>query len=185
MSARGRSCLVFTATIDQARRTAEALREAGWKARHVSGKTPKSERRRLLAAFQRGLIDVLCNAAVLTEGTDLPRASCVVFARPTRSWSLFVQCVGRGLRLFDGKEDCFVLDLAGATEDHSLISAPVLIGGSRCPKSPNGNHDLHPAENPQEGAKCSHCGKKVPCGVNLGAHTYDKHHKCSGCGRPQ
>ena len=185
LTARRRSCLVFTATVDQAARTAEALREAGWKARHVSGKTPKAKRALLLEAFEDGRIDVLCNAAVLTEGTDLPRASCVVLARPTRSWSLFVQMVGRGLRLFANKSEALILDLAGATGDHSLISAPVLIGGKRCPKSPSGGHDLQPLEDPREGAKCTHCGAKVACGVNLGGHTYDDAHRCTGCGRPQ
>ena len=185
LEARGRSTLVFVPTVALAATIAEALREAGWKARHVSGKTPDADRRRLLGAFRNGRIEVLVNVGVLTEGTDLPIASCIVLARPTRSWSLFTQIVGRGLRLFAGKSEALILDLAGATEDHSLISAPVLIGGKRCPKSPNGSHDMIPAENPQEGAKCSHCGAKVACGVSLAGHTWGDDHKCTGCGRPQ
>ena len=184
-SAEGGAVLVFTATVEQARRTAEALREAGWKARHVSGKTPKLERRRLLKAFQRGVIDVLCNAAVLTEGTDLPRASVVVLGRPTRSWSLFVQMVGRGLRLYPGKDRCLVIDLAGATQVHSLVSAPVLIGGSRCPESPDGVHQFTPDENPQDGAKCDHCKRRVSCGVLLAGHEWGEDSRCTACERAQ
>ena len=186
LSAQGRGCLVFTATVEQARRTAEALREAGWRANHISGSTPDAERSRMLRAFKSGAIDVLCNAAVLTEGTDLPRASCVVLARPTRSWSLFVQMVGRGLRLHVGQADALVLDLAGATEDHSLVSAPVLIGGSKCPKAPNGIHELVVRKNPQDGADCEHCGRKVAsCGILLGPHKWGADHNCEGCERPQ
>lgn len=185
MSAKGRACLVFTATVEQARRTAEALREAGWNANHISGKTPKAERRRMLRAYRTGAIDVLCNAAVLTEGTDLPRASCVVLARPTRSWSLFVQMVGRGLRLYEDQADALILDAAGATEEHSLISAPVLIGGSRCPESPNGIHVFTVRANPQEGADCDHCKRKVGCGVLLAPHKWTPEHQCEGCQRAQ
>lgn len=185
LTAQGRASLVFTPTVELAELTAEALRDAGFRARHLSGKTPKLARGRLISAFKKGRIDVLVNVGVLTEGTDLPRASCIVMARPTKSWSLYVQVCGRGLRLYEGKEDCLILDLAGATEDHSLISAPVLIGGARCPKSPNGGHDLVPCADVQDGAKCSHCGRKVGCGVNLGPHTYDQTHHCTGCKRPQ
>ncbi len=183
--AKGGAVLVFTATVEQAKRTAEALREDGWKARHISGKTPKLERRRLLRAFKRGIIDVLCNAAVLTEGTDLPRAGVVVLARPTRSWSLYVQMVGRGLRLYPGKERALIIDLAGATADHSLVSAPVLIGGSRCPEAPGGVHHFTPDENPQDGAKCDHCGRRVGCGILLGPHAWTEDHRCGACGRAQ
>ncbi len=182
LTARGRSCLVFTPTIEVARLIAEALCGDGWKARYISGKTPKADRRRLIGAFRKGLIDVLCNAAVLTEGTDLPIASCVVQVRPTRSWSLYIQTTGRGLRLFPGKERCYILDLAGCTEDHSLIAAPVLIGGSRCEKSPDGQHTFEAMPKSEKG-KCVHCGRKIACFKLLGAHNFTEDHQCSGCGR--
>lgn len=182
-TAKGRGVLVFTATVEQATLTAEALRADGWRAAVVSGTTPKRDRRRLLRAFERGDVDVLCNAAVLTEGTDLPRASVVVLARPTRSWSLYVQMVGRGMRLHPDKTECLILDLAGATEDHSLVSAPVLIGGSACPKSPNQEHDFAPDEKGR--AVCGHCGKRLACFALLGAHEWDATHCCTGCGKPK
>lgn len=199
-TARGRSCLVFTATIEQARLTAEALCEAGWVARHVSGETPRADRRRLLAAFKRGQIDALCNAAVLTEGTDLPNASVVVLARPTRSWSLYVQMVGRGLRLDGVNDEALILDLAGASKDHSLISAPVLIGGTKCKYSANGEHNFVRTDN--GGARCTHtrtvdgkeaqCGKRLACFDLMGAHDYKdsvvhgvEGPRCTGCGRPR
>ena len=127
-NAKGRKVLLFTATVEQARLTAEALERAGWKSAWVSGETHAERRAEVLTQFETGNLDVICNCAVLTEGTDLPIADCVVVARPTRSKPLYIQMVGRGVRLAPGKEDCLVIDLAGATEEHDLIQAPVLVG---------------------------------------------------------
>lgn len=191
--ARERSAIVFTASVNQARQTAEALRGAGWKARYVYADTPKDDRRRLIAGLNDGQIAVLCNAAILNEGTDIPRCGVIVLARPTKSRPLFVQMLGRGLRPFDGKEDCMILDLAGATGVHSLISAPVLIGGSKCAKSPNGIHDFQPVDNDVRG-QCSHCNAKVACFVALqesgkGQHLWSdddpEARRCRHCNRKQ
>lgn len=194
ITARGRSAMVFTATVEQAKLTAAALREAGWTARYIYAETPKDERKRLLRQFKAGDLEILCNAAVLTEGTDLPRASVIVLARPTKSWSLAIQMIGRGLRLYEGKEDCMILDLAGATDEHNLVSAPVLIGGSRCSKSPNGIHDFHPMAKSVKGF-CVHCERKIPCYLALadggaGLHAWfddedDGMRKCRICRRAQ
>ena len=127
-NAKGRKVLLFTATVEQARLTSEALSEAGWRSDFVSGETAADRRKQVLSDFESGNIDVICNCAVLTEGTDLPVADCIVVARPTRSKPLYIQMVGRGLRLSPGKDDCLVIDLAGATEEHNLVQAPVLIG---------------------------------------------------------
>lgn len=185
LTAKGRACLVFVPTVDMAEKVSAALRDAGWRARHVSGLTPKEERRRLIGAFKRGLIDVLVNVGVLVEGTDLPRACCIVLCRPTRSRTLFIQALGRGLRLFKDKTECFVLDLAGATEDHSILAPPVLIGETRCPKSPNGSHDFVSCEDPRDGARCSHCNRKAACGINFGPHTWGDNDHCTACQRPR
>lgn len=126
--AEGRAAMIFTADVEQAELTAAALNEDGtWRARAVSGQTPKPQRRAILRAFKRGEIDVIANCAVLTEGTDLPRCDCIVAARPFSSKPLYVQGVGRGLRLHPGKEDCLVVDLSGASEEHTLIMAAALL----------------------------------------------------------
>lgn len=184
-----RAWLVFTATVEQAQRTSDALREAGWRSRCVSGKTSKGDRKRLVNAFRRGELDVLCNAAVFTEGTDFPRVAGIVLARPTKSRGLYLQMLGRGLRLHDDADDCLVLDLAGATEDHSLISAPVLIGGSRCADSPNGVHAFGPVHDSVKG-ECRHCGATVSCYASTqvegdGSHSWDDTAHCTHCGRAQ
>ncbi len=123
-----RQTILFAPLVHTAEVIRDALREGGFTAEVVSAKTPKDERRKLIDAYRDGKIQVLCNAMVFTEGTDLPMTSCVVIARPTQNPALFVQMVGRGLRLFPGKTDCVVLDVVGATGRHRL-AAPVELWG--------------------------------------------------------
>ncbi len=194
--------LVFTASVAQAELTATALSAAGIPARHVSGSTPRTDRARLLAAFSAGKVKALCNAGVLTEGTDLPRAGGIVLARAFQSWALFVQSVGRGLRLHHpdwrpadglmnahhpayartvggGKRTAFILDLAGATEKHSLVAAPVLIGSAPC------EHEWRRDEHPSPGATCGLCSARVACAALAGPHTYGDEGTCTACATPQ
>lgn len=124
----GRPTILFAPLVHTAEVIRDALREGGISAEVVSAKTPKDERRRLIQAFRDGKFQVLCNAMIFTEGTDLPMCSCIVIARPTMSAALFVQMVGRGLRLWPGKTDCVVLDVVGATGRHRL-AAPVELWG--------------------------------------------------------
>lgn len=123
-----RQTILFAPLVHTAEVIRDELREAGFTAEVVSAKTPKDERRRLLQAYRDGAVQVLCNAMIFTEGTDLPMTSCIVVARPTMSASLFIQMIGRGLRLWPGKTDCVVLDVVGATGRHRL-AAPVELWG--------------------------------------------------------
>jgi len=124
---RGRSVIVFTCDLNQAGLITEGLRGQGWRAAVVSGSTPSGQRRALLRAFDRGDLDVLVNCNVLTEGTDLPRCDALVMARPFASKVLYIQAVGRGLRLFPGKTSCLVLDVLGSSEEHDLTHAVGLL----------------------------------------------------------
>lgn len=112
--AEGRPTLVFTPTVATAHSSAAAFHEAGVSAAVISGETPREERRRIFADFRAGALTVIANCMVLTEGTDLPWASCAVIARPTRSRSLYQQMVGRVLRPWPGKTDAVVINVAGA-----------------------------------------------------------------------
>lgn len=123
-----RPTLLFTPTVPLAEEFAEEFRGAGVTARMLCGRTPSDERRAALAAFRRGELQVITNAALLTEGVDLPMTSCIVLARPTKSRPLFKQMIGRGTRIWPGKDDCLVLDLVGATTKHDLASLPELAG---------------------------------------------------------
>lgn len=161
----GRHVLLFTATVEQAQKTSSALCEAGFRSRFVSGKTSKTERAQVVEGFEKGLIDVVVNCAVLTEGTDLPICDTVILARPTRSKSLYIQCIGRGLRLYPNKEHALIIDIAGASEEHSLIQAPILLGEMEedekkgCPESPVGQHDWKRTE--AWVSKCALCDRTM------------------------
>jgi ATP-dependent helicase IRC3 len=124
----GRRTLVFTPTVEVARLVQEQFAHVGVRAAYVHGGTPTDERRQILQAYSRGDIDVLANCAVLTEGYDEPRTDCIVVARPTRSRALYTQMVGRGTRRHPDKADCLVLDIVGASAEHSLVTVPSLFG---------------------------------------------------------
>lgn len=126
--ARGRQTILFAPTVHSAQVIAEKLREADFTAETVSYLTAPAERAAVLERYRNGVTQVLCNAMVFTEGTDLPMTSCVVIARPTRSHGLFIQMAGRGLRLWPGKDDCLILMIAGAGKGCSL-AAPIELFG--------------------------------------------------------
>lgn len=126
--AEGRSTLAFTVDVAHAHAVAEAFEAAGVPARAISGETPKDDRREILRSYTEGRIELLSNCMVLTEGVDLPRTSCILHLKPTQSATLYEQMTGRGLRLFDGKTDCLVIDVVDISRRHSLQTAPVLYG---------------------------------------------------------
>ncbi len=120
--------LGFTVDVAHAHDLAGAFVAQGFRWLAISGETPKDDRRMALEQFSNGQLDGIANCMVLTEGTDLPRAGCILHAKPTKSATLYEQMTGRGLRLFPGKEKCIVIDLVDVARRHSLQAAPVLYG---------------------------------------------------------
>lgn len=102
--------LFFCAGVDHAYQTHELLKKRGLRGGVVSDKTPMGERESLIDALRNKRIDYLCNNAVLTTGTDIPRIDCVVLLRATKSRGLYVQMVGRGMRIHSEKTHCLLLD---------------------------------------------------------------------------
>jgi len=123
-----RKTLVFTPTVATALEVEAEMTKRGVAAAMVSGETPVDERRDILARYASGDIRVIANCAVLTEGFDDPDTSCIVVARPTRSRALYTQMIGRGARRHPGKADCLVIDVVGASAEHSLVTVPSLFG---------------------------------------------------------
>jgi len=113
---------VFTPDVDSAHRYAAAFRGAGYATEVVWGDMPVDDRRLIMKRARAGEIQILVNCGIFTEGTDLPRFQCAVIARPTTSETLYIQMVGRVLRLFPGKGKALVLDIAGVTQDHRLAT---------------------------------------------------------------
>lgn len=93
---------------------AEFIR-AGFTAFHIDGTTPTDERDELMQQFRDGDLQIMVNVGVATEGLDVPNVGAVVLARPTKSVSLHMQMIGRGLRPAEGKDSTLILDHAGNT----------------------------------------------------------------------
>lgn len=85
-------------------------------------------REELIKKFTNREIPVLVNCMIFTEGTDMPLVETVMIARPTQNSSLYTQMVGRGLRLYPGKEKLVLIDLVGTTGKANLCTAPTLLG---------------------------------------------------------
>jgi superfamily II DNA or RNA helicase len=147
--AAGRKTLMFAASIAQADTMCEICnRHQADSARFVHGKTPKEERRQMLADYAAGRFQFLVNVGVATEGFDDPSIVCVVMARPTKSRALYTQMAGRGTRPLPGIVDpheltadrraaiaasakpcAEIIDFVGNSGKHRLISTADILGG--------------------------------------------------------
>jgi superfamily II DNA or RNA helicase len=121
-----RVTVVFAISRAHAIHLRDEFARSGVVAGYLDGNTPLQERDRILDQLKRGVIEVLVNVGVLTEGWDQPEVQCIVLARPTKSFGLYRQIVGRGLRPAPGKDHLLVLDHAGATHMHQPVEADVI-----------------------------------------------------------
>jgi DNA repair protein RadD len=106
----------FASSVTQALLFEQLLTEQGFAYPVISAQTAKTDRKQWLAQFEQGLLNGLINVSTLTTGWDCPRMACIVLARPTRSPGLFLQIVGRGLRLHRSKTETLLLDYGGNLE---------------------------------------------------------------------
>jgi len=115
--------MTFCVDVEAAEETATALRSAGVSAEVVTGKTPDLLRSRIMRQFRQREILQLVSVDIMGEGVDVPAVEVVQKARPTQSLGLYMQQVGRGLRLMDGKKHAIILDHAGNSRRHGLVDA--------------------------------------------------------------
>ena len=111
--AKGRKGIIYAINKRHAAKIAELYSSHGVKSVAIDCDTPKEERQNLIHAFKRGDISVLVNVDIFTEGFDCPDVSFIQLARPTKSLALYLQQVGRGLRIVAGKEKTIILDNVG------------------------------------------------------------------------
>lgn len=177
-----RPTIAFMPNVATAEKLKDAFLALGVCADVVTGQMNSTDRKAVYARYNSGECQVLVNCMVLTEGFDAPLTSCVIIGRPTLNGGLYVQCVGRGLRLADGKSDCLVLDVAGASLKHSLA----------------GVNDLESDCLPNCDCNCLVCGcsDRCKCGIRqCGCKCIENHEgpsktcKCAGsedcsCGCP-
>ena len=123
--AKGRSTVAFASGVAHSLHIVDAFRAAGISAEHIDGDTEKHHREEILNRLIRGETKVVSNVGVLTEGWDAPEVSCLILARPTKSFGLYMQMAGRVLRPHDGKDHALILDHAGNTLRHGFIHEPI------------------------------------------------------------
>lgn len=122
-SADRKAWLVFCCSVAHANAVATELRSLGVTTETVFGETDADERDRIIASFKAGKLRCIVNVNVLTTGFDAPHVDLIALLRPTMSPVLYIQMVGRGLRIAEGKVDCIVLDFGGNVMRHGPIDA--------------------------------------------------------------
>jgi DNA repair protein RadD len=115
----GMKTIVFAAGVNHSKLIVDEFRLAGVAAEHLDGNTPANERDHIFAKLEAGLLTVISNCDITTEGWDMPCVKCAILARPTASTRVFVQQVGRVMRPFQGQKP-IILDHAGNCFYHGL-----------------------------------------------------------------
>lgn len=150
-----KSWLLFCCDLKHARDMQWHLSNLGVSCGYISGKLSKKEREEELAKFKSGEYQALCNVGVLTTGFDFPQIDLVGLLRATISTTLYVQMVGRGMRVADDKENCLVLDFGGNVERHGAVNNIHVT--KRQFKSVDDEDDLIISKTPQK--ECPECGE--------------------------
>lgn len=120
--------IVFCSSIENANNVRDEFKKAGVSCESVDSTLDSKERECILKRFENGEIKMLCNVNILTKGVDITRVDCIVEATPTRSLMKYIQQVGRGLRLHEGKKDALILDITDNCKRHSLINCNTAFG---------------------------------------------------------
>ncbi|MGI6785787.1 MAG: DUF3427 domain-containing protein [Gleimia sp.] len=105
--------LAFCVDINHARYMAESFRKFGFQAEYVTSRDSSMPRDDALRALADGDIQILCSVDIFNEGVDVPDIDTVLMLRPTQSPIIFLQQLGRGLRLSENKTVLTVLDYVG------------------------------------------------------------------------
>ena len=120
--------IVFASGVRHAQNLALSFRQASVECEVIVGTTPQEERQKILQDFSTNKLKLIVNVGVLTEGFDEPSLQTIILAKPTRSTLLYTQIVGRGTRLFEGKDYCTIIDIADTTRGKKPIGLPTLLG---------------------------------------------------------
>lgn len=117
--AEGKKTIVYCASVEAAKMTAERFSSEGYHSIAIDGKTPQSERERAMREFREGEVRILCNCELFGEGLDVPDCECVVLLRPTQSLTLFIQQSMRSMRYMPNKT-AIIIDHVGNCYRHGL-----------------------------------------------------------------
>jgi type III restriction-modification system, res subunit len=121
--AKGKKGIVYTINKAHNHQLCSEFRRCGITAYGIDSDTKPEERKYLVQAFKTGTITILCNVNIFTEGFDCPDVEFIQLARPTRSLGLYLQQVGRGLRISKGKDKVIFIDNVGLYNRFGVPSA--------------------------------------------------------------
>lgn len=117
-----RKWLIFCVSIKHAEFISAILNENGIQCQAIHQKTPDAQRASILRNYTHGDLRAITNVGVLTTGFDAPNIDMIVLLRPTQSAVLYVQMLGRGMRISETKEDCLVLDYGENVMRHGPVT---------------------------------------------------------------
>jgi len=117
--AKGRKTIVYCASVEASKMTADEFSNAWYISYSLDGTTPKNERENVMRRFRNGEIQVLCNCDLFGEGLDVPDCECVVLLRPTQSLTLYIQQSMRSMRYMPDKT-AIIIDHVGNCYLHGL-----------------------------------------------------------------
>jgi superfamily II DNA or RNA helicase len=160
--AAGRQTLVFAVNRAHGQKLAAAFKRAGRAVAYLDGETPSDERDRITSELRDGMIQIVVNVDVLSEGFDCPLVSCIAIARPTRSRTRFLQYCGRAARIVPGnKRRAIILDHAGNCYTH-------LLPGVDYAWSLDGGAERETGEEPNR--QCAECERMIPLSCKTCPH---------------
>lgn len=160
-----RSWLIFASGVGHAKMIQDEMRQRGIDAEVVTGTDNKTDRARKISDFKAFRLRCLINVNVLTAGFNHPATDLVALVRATNSAGLYVQMVGRGTRIADGKDDCLILDYGQNVERHGFIDAVKVkekSAGSGDGEAPAKECPCCERINPAGVRVCVECGHEFP-----------------------
>lgn len=136
--AQGRPTICFAVNIHHSKLIVEEMNANGIRAEHCDADTPDNEREAVIKRLQVGETEIVSNVGIFCTGVDIPEVSCIIVARPTKSYNLYIQQAGRGTRPSPGKSDCIYLDHAGNIRAHGFPTDEPEVDLSTGEKEDNG-----------------------------------------------
>lgn len=121
--AKGKKGIIYSISRKHSLHICSEYKQAGINIVCIDSETPRNERRLYVQRFKSGLIDIIVNVDIFSEGFDCPDIEFIQLARPTKSLVKYLQQVGRGLRPTAGKGKCIILDNVGAHIEFDLPDA--------------------------------------------------------------
>lgn len=117
----GLPAIGFAVNKEHSRELCDRFNKAGYNAVHVEDSTSMKRREEIIGGLKDGSVNVVFNVGIFCVGVDIPCLRGVISVRPTQSYNLWIQQVGRGTRPYEGKDSFVVLDHAANTIRHGFI----------------------------------------------------------------